>query len=230
MEQKRINYVVAFYAGPRRHYGSGSPCLEFAKAHVEWLKTNPKGIDRATFIFNHHPGEEEIQASDYLNEQISNLSMDVVIGVRDNVGMSYGIWGQTIADTKDQFQYTFTIEDDYYPVGEDAMDYFISKVKDDTIFVASLYKENYGGHAAISNGLIVNKHINQQQPFTIVADNSYSGGGLFNQTQYLRQYQDRGFKIEDITDVGYTEFSDSQRGINLYGDQDKPLLIKANMV
>jgi hypothetical protein len=226
MGKKKINYVIAFYAGPRRHYGNSSPCLKFIKKHIEWLKTSPTGIDRATFFFNEVKNESERETIEYLNEHKHQLPMEVFDGIRENTGMSYGIWQDVLSNTKNEFDYTFTIEDDYCPIGKDVMLDFESKVFDDTIFVASYYKDNYNGHAAISNGLIVNKHINQSQPFTIVADNSYPGGGIFNQTQYLRQYQDKGLKIEDITDIGYVEFLDVKRGMNRFGDLSKPLLIK----
>lgn len=228
MEKRDINYTVVFYAGPRRHYGDSSPCLSFAKKHIEWLKTNPIGVDRATFVFNNYNSLEQESTIKYLNQQIPEIPMESIIVIRDNVGMSYGAWQDVLLSSKDKFDYTFTIEDDYYPVQHDIMEYFKSKVNDDTVFVASYYNDNYGGHAAISNGLIVNSKIDSKQPFTLIEDNSYSGGGLFNQVNYLRQYQNIGLKIHDITDIGHVEFMDTRKIKHHYGDTDKPLIIKAN--
>lgn len=220
---EKINYVVAFYGGPRRHYGKHSPILKFAQEHIKFLQQSPEHIDKATFVFNDNPSIGQVDTLKYLTNAELPIKHEIIL--RKNIGMSYGAWNDVISNTKNQFEYTFTIEDDYIPNVINTMSYFLQKVDKTTIFVASLFTR---GHAAISNGLFVNKN-SHNPPFNIIDDNSYGGGGLYNQKEYLRKYQNEGLKITDITDIGYTEFSDSQRVINYYGNQTKPLLIKPIM-
>lgn len=213
------NYIVAFYGGLRRHYGIYSPIQEFLSKHIEFLKTSPKGITHATFVFNEsdHPEEGDILAS---LEKL-NLPMTYEVVRRPNEGLSYGAWGDVIYETRNKFDYSFLIEDDYIPVQSDFLDYFKSKITEKSIFVCSLFRDD---HAAIANGLFVNRLSNPNRIFCNVTGTGYQAG-YTAQKGFLQEYQYQGFTFPDIVDIGYTEFRDDNKIINIYGDTSKPLLI-----
>jgi hypothetical protein len=214
------NYIVAFYGGLRRHYGIYSPIREFLVKHIEFLKTSPKGITHATFVFNesNHPEEEDILVS------LENLNLPMTYSVvrRPNEGLSYGAWGDIIHETRNKFEYSFLIEDDYIPVQNDFLDYFKSKITEKSIFVSSLFRDD---HAAIANGLFNNRLSNPDRIFSNVTGTGYQVGNTA-QKRFLEEYQSQDFIFPDIVDIGYTEFRDDNKVINLYGDINKPLLIQ----
>jgi len=214
------NYIIAFYGGSRRHYGIYSPIAEFLSRHVEFLKTNPKGITHATFTFSESTHPEELN----IIKSLENLTLPITYDVftRTNSGLSYGAWGDVIHKTRDKFDYSFLIEDDYIPVQNDFLDYFKSKITEKSIFVCSLFKDN---HAAIANGIFVNKHSNPDKTFSNATGVGY-GAGYIAQKGFLHDYQSQGYTFPDITDIGYTEFRDDNKVVNLYGDISKPLLIQ----
>lgn len=214
-----VNYIVAFYSGPRRHYGSTTPIMKFAKEHVKFLSLSPNLITKATFVFNTYDDELEREVFEYLNT--IKLPMEFELIKRPNSGMSYGGWNDVISKTISDFDFSFTIEDDYIPNRLDFIEYFINELDDNTIFVASLYDRN---HAAISNGLFVNSK-SYNPAFTITSDNSYANGAVQNQKYYLTKYTESGYTIKDICDVGYTEFLDAGKNIMQYRNNKLPLLI-----
>lgn len=214
------NYIIAFYGGSRRHYGKYSPIQKFLDKHIEFLKASPKGITHATFVFNEsdHPEEESI----LLNLQDLVLPIPYDVATRGNSGLSYGAWGDVIQKTKDKFTYSFLIEDDYIPVQSDFLDFFKSKITEKSVFISSLFRDD---HAAIANGLFINKLANSDNVFDNVTGEGYQAGYVA-QKSFLSFYQSQDFTFPDITDIGYTEFRDDNKIINLYGDTSKPLLIQ----
>lgn len=218
-----VNYVVALYGGKRRHYHL-TPILDFAKKQVEFLKQKPKHITQVSFVFNESDNPEDQAAIEYLSN--INLPIPHSIRIRENTGFSYGAWNAVINSTKNDFDYTFLIEDDYIPTKTDFIDYFLSKIKDDTIYVCCLYRSD---HAALASGLFINKHA-FTPAFKLIDNNSYSYGAYENQIHFLRLYQNEGFKIEDITDIAHTEFLNVTRQSILYGDQSKPFIMGPIMV
>lgn len=225
----KTNYIVALYGGKRRMLNSNySPLKDYINRHCDFIKTNPKGIDQITFVFNKsdNPNEEEI--IDYTKNLSLNLPHKVI--VRENINFSYGAWGEGLKQTAKDFDYSFLIEDDYIPVKNDLLDYFKSEIKDNSIFVASLFSKANGPHASISNGLIINKHINLENPIDLPLNKKTQGNypdSVRNQILFLKQYQDKGLIINDITKVAYTIYKNYHRFIN-YPKQPKgnPLLIQ----
>ncbi len=237
------NYIVALYGGGRRmlndkspshrkpsHRNRYSPLKSYVKKHCDFIKTNPKGIDQITFVFNKSDNPDEDKIIDYTK----NLSLNIphLVIVRENLNLSYGAWGEGLKQTAKDFEYSFLIEDDYTPVKNDFLDYFKSEIKDNSIFVASYFSIKNAQnvpHASISNGLIINKHINLENPLhhpPKTKNRDHYHHAAQNQILFLKQYQDKGLIINDISKVAYTIYKHYKEYTN-YPKQPKgnPLLI-----
>jgi hypothetical protein len=233
------NYIVALYGGRRRmlkdkspsRRNLHSPLKDYVNKHCDFIKTNPKGIDQITFVFNESNNPDEDKIIDYTK----NLSLNIphLVIVRENLNISYGAWGEGLKQTAKDFEYSILIEDDYIPVKNDFLDYFKSEIKDNSIFVASYFTNDsrMGPHASVSNGLIINKHINLENPFhhppkTKNRDNYHHAAQ--NQIFFLKQYQDKGLIINDISKIAYTIYKQSSTQYYNFPKQPKgnPLLIQ----
>jgi|TARA_B110001450_G_scaffold251131_1_gene270803 hypothetical protein len=237
-----IHYIVACYLGNRR--ANNSINTKFVNNHLKFLKTS-KEINKATFVFNksNHIDEDKIV------NKVKTLGYNVL--VRENKGFSYGAWEEVLSmdDNLSKYKYSFLIEDDYNPVHPNFISYFIKKVQKDTIFVASKIaidpkKFEIGGnrayvHAAVSNGLLVNKHIDVEEIFSIEREdipNSYGNLGAPNQRNFLSKYTDfiNELKMVDITDIAHTLFFKIEHPIGdrilTFGNPDLPLLIEPNCI
>lgn len=220
----KTNYIVAFYGGYRRNQLEPTPLKLFLENHINFLNTNPKGIDHATFVFNQSNNPEEKEVINLANQ--ANLPIPHKVIVRENYNFSYGAWGEGMKQTHQDFDYSFLIEDDYIPYCNDFLDYFKSKITDKIIFVASMFHTVNGPHAAISNGLFINKFINPDNPIDLKLnhpDGRYHEAA-YNQIKFLLQYQEKGYLINDIRDVGYTIFKDLHK-FTKYNNPKLPLLI-----
>jgi hypothetical protein len=222
--EKTVNYIVACYAGKRRHYGYLTPIVKFVDTQIAFLQQKPKHITQATFVFNQSDNPEEAIAVAKCIQAKTMLHIPVQVIVRENKAVSYGAWQEALLNCKN-VEYAFLIEDDYVPNCLDFLDYFFAKCNESVKFVASLFDRN---HAAIANGLIVMHNVNQTKQatgniFQLNPDNSYALGSYYNQIHFLDLLEGR---IVDITDVGYTEFLDAGRNIMQYRNNTLPLLIK----
>lgn len=216
--EKSVNYIVACYAGARRHYGDKTPIVELVTKQLQFLQMQPKYVEQATFVFNKSNNAEENTAI----QLCVNAKCNVVI--RDNQAVSYGAWQQAL-HAYQTCTHSFLIEDDYIPVDVNFLDYFFDMETENVKFVASLYDR---GHAAIANGLIATKNVeaclkNNKQLFDLKLDNSYAGGSYYNQINFLNNMQG---EIVDVTSIAYTEFLDAGRNIMQYRNNSLPLIIK----
>lgn len=238
----KTNYIVAFYGGERRNHPNPPPLSFFVKKHIEFLQSHPFGISHATFVFNTSPHPQESILVDYL----SNIQLPIPhhVFVRNNKNLSYGAWDDalklslispTFNLTKDiglisnvgkECDYSFLIEDDYIPSDKNFLKYFKSKVTEKTIFVASYYSPTgaFPPHAAISNGLLVNTHVDKNNPFYLPPpkDSLNHNYNVDLQVQFLSKYDD--FEKCDITDIAHTIYMDPN-GNKIYGDEKKLCLI-----
>lgn len=221
--RKDTNYIVVFYGGKRNTYNSlvPHPLYNFIQNQIAFLSKSPKGIDHATFVFNesNHPKEKEY--IDYLN-QIS-LPMPHTVVHRKNEGFSYQAWEEVIAKTYEEYNYSFLIEDDYIPSRLDFLDYFKQATDEKTVFVASHFVRN---HAAVSNGLFINKHTNPKNIFHLRRGDSRYTTAWHNQRYFMKSYLQSGYNCTDITKIGYTIFLSGWNSFKSYTDSNLPLLIE----
>lgn len=217
-----INYVVTVYGGQRRSYPK-TPVKLFVNKHIEFLLTKPKNFGGFTFVINKSDNDIEIinMINDFIN--ISPLNGELI--VRDNYNASYGAWEEAILNSYKNYTHSFLIEDDYLPVNETFIDYFLSKDIDNTSFIASLMRNN---HASISNGLLnhnvieptVNKH---GRLFKLQLDNKQKTIYLLaDQTSYLDLIDG---EIRDITNEASTIFNEVGKMIT-YTNPNLPIIIK----
>jgi hypothetical protein len=217
-----INYIVAVYGGKRRAYQQ-TPINTFISKQIEFLSKTPKFISGFTFVINKSSNDDEIISiiNNFINE--SSLKGDLII--RDNKNASYGGWEEAILKTYKDFDYSFLIEDDYLPVDENFIDYFLNKDIENTSFVASLMRNN---HASISNGLLNNKVVDltiekHGKLFELGDDNGKKTIYLLaDQTKFLELIPGT---IRDITNEASTIFNNVGKMI-VYNDPKLPIIIK----
>lgn len=226
MEQT-VNYIVAIYGGKRRYYNN-TPIDLFIDTHISFLKKLPKYINHVTFVFNKSDNPIETELISKCEEFIQTSTYDGCVIVRDNICGSYGAWNEALIKLHKKSTHSFLIEDDYIPVDNNFLEYFLKKDGDNISFVASYSNNN---HAAISNGLINNMRISETLDnhgvlFILIEDNEYGGGLYHTQYQYLQNIKGN---ITDITDIGYTVFYTPEKNIN-YTDDKLTKLIEPILV
>lgn len=242
---KEINYIIAFYNGNRRQYGYKTYWKTFLDSHIDFIKNNMVEIGLVTFIIS---GSSDNNLSKDDKEMVKYLlSLDLPfnfeIHTRVNNEYSYGGFKEVIKKNYRDYKYSFIIEDDYIPTHPNFMEYFLKKFKDQVIYVPSLHEncKNLGSkgdspfisqyHAAICNGMINNKFINNNINLLMGdVDSTFDGYGYLDQIQFMQKYKEIGYTFDDITDIAHTEFFDINRGMIKYGDITKPLIIKPILV
>jgi len=224
MVVKDTNYIIAFYGGLRRAY-TNTPLKLFVNQHINFLNLEPEGIENVTFVFNKSDNPEEEEIIKYFSK--IKLKIPHKIIYRNNEGFSYGAWEDALKKTAKDYKYSFLIEDDYIPKRLDFLNFFKQKITDNSIFISSYFNNN---HASISNGLLINKFLNNNISFRINRINNEYNTGHENQTSFLNFYQEQNLTIEDITDIGYTKFLDlaqvPSKNIINYTNSNLPLLIE----
>ena len=148
-----INYIIAVYAGKRRHY-SITPVKLFIDKHVNYIKSCSSNISQVTFIINKSDPAVDNELKEYIN--LKELDIPVTIIIRPNIDGSYGAWEAGLTHKENTSEYSFLIEDDYIPVRADSINFFENKINDKISYVSSLWRED---HSSISNGLFNNKFI-----------------------------------------------------------------------
>lgn len=239
----KINYIVANYVGPLRHYIHyqnifKSDPLYFFKKHLEFINSSPRLKNvTASYIFN-----------DDINDMIKNYlatldNKNYEILLRKNSGFSYGIWNDIIIKNINDYDYFFLIEDDYIPTRIDFLDHFLKRIKNNTAFVCGLVEqasaERYPSHvskddgcfpfASISNGLIsaaacrevYKKH---GTVFKINLNTDYSSA-YSNQIYFYKYFTDMGYGITDTLDEFNTPYNNAtHRHCKVYGNKEDVLL------
>ena len=156
--EPKVNYIVAFYGGKRRHYGDKTPIDKFINSHINYLSSYPKHITDFTFVFSESDNKNEKNSIKICEDFIKNSQLNGNIIIRENKAGSYGSWNDAIIKYYKNTTYSFLIEDDYIPCRLDFLEFFLKKDSTDVSFVASYYTNN---HAAIANGLISTKKIEE---------------------------------------------------------------------
>lgn len=219
-----VNYIVTFYCGKRRMYNSETPCIDFANSHINFINENMPNIGLVSFVISKCNCPIDSSLITFIEKQNKNFNYEVI--VRENKGISYGGFYETIKKNHQNFEYSFIIEDDYIPVQENFINFFQQKMDTNTVYVCSLYRNK---HASICNGLISNKLASTD--FSLMEGNINFKENLdyntanSNQRYFMVNYEKVNLKISDITDVGHTLYK-HYKNIITYGDKDKPLLIK----
>ena len=217
-----INYVVAVYGGERRTY-SDTPVNLFVSKHIEFLTTKPKKFGGFTFVINKSNNDFEI--IDMINEFISKSPLNGKLIVRDNYNASYGAWEEVILNTYKNYTHSFLIEDDYLPVNETFIDYFLEKDIENTSFVSSF---EHRGFPSISNGLLNHKVVNptikkHKHLFKLEQDKKIKSVYLMvDQKCFLELISG---KVRDITDIASTVFNNVGKMI-IYTNPNLPIIIK----
>lgn len=217
VENYNINYIVALYFGDRRRFSNYG--LNYLTEHVNFLKNNPKHVKKCTFVINETEGINKTEIINKIKE-ITEINVNYIF--RENINYSYGAWETGIlSDTS--LQYSFLIEDDYLPIKHNFLDYFLTKIDNNTIFVCQQIFENPKQHAAISNGLFNNNLItNKTSIFDLNFQNGYNNADS-NQLNFLNKFTNTSI-LKDISDITCNKFADLNT-IKIYGNTNKPEII-----
>jgi|694.fasta_scaffold59843_3 hypothetical protein len=222
--EPKVNYIVAFYGGKRRHYGDKTPIDKFIDSHINYLSSYPKHVTDFTFVFSESDNKNEKNSIKICEDFIKNSQLNGNIIIRENKAGSYGSWNDAIIKYYKNTTHSFLIEDDYIPCRLDFLDFFLKKDSTDVSFVASYCNNN---HASIANGLISTKKIEEtllkyNTVFHIMDDVTYGTGLYQNQVCFLNNI--KGHCV-DITDIGHTLFF-SGESIIPYLDENTPKLLE----
>lgn len=233
----KINYVPAFYYGPRMHSLYSSTLQKNAffmvDKQIEALNKYGKGIDLVTFVFN----LDNLNDGEIIKREISKREVNFKYEVlcRLNRGASYGAWDEVIKKNLNDFDYFFIIEDDFIPAAEEFYQPFIDRCVNNVAYVCMFADKDRPylnvPHAAIPHGVVdgaVCRKVmsNQGNVFKIYNhENSYS---VFYkiQMEFFEYFVKEGYVISDILDQYSSPYMDSSNiSTRVYGNPVNPVLV-----
>jgi len=155
-KNKMINYVVAFWFGPRgcKKYNEliKSDKFYFVKQHLNFLNSySKKNIYKSTFVLNSRSEEESLEAKEFFSKINLDSNIKVFLLIRDNrdenglVRGSYGGWNDVmISDILEESgTETFLLfEDDYILVDEDSVQPYVERCTEENPIVCSYVMNN----------------------------------------------------------------------------------------
>jgi hypothetical protein len=208
--------VIAFWLGDRRkpiNEYKNTDRLTFVKKQVEMLNLYKNSLNK--IIFNFNLEEDHRKYIDEINKivpkKIQNADVEIVF--RENYGMSYGAWSDAFAKNKNEFDYWFFDEDDYFFMQHDWDQYFINKFEslDNCGYLCCLVRENHArkhaGHSVgISSKKVLLELFNKfgELPHSKMRDyGSNESEGQIDQTYSIVQM---GYDIYDIRDDYKVDF------------------------
>lgn len=161
--ERKINYMLASWSGPRRLKALPQNFLEYHINHLNKLKHN---LAQITIGFPHNPNVNP-EYHRYI-QSLKNLDDGTPIKVcpMPNKGMSYGQYSNMFNKYRGEFTHYILIEDDYVPYVDNfdqilADKFDILHEEENCGFLCNLVLDNSGmfdqkclyKHAAISNGI-----------------------------------------------------------------------------
>jgi hypothetical protein len=231
---KRINYVIATWSGKRRIEDTRSNCLGvyYLKSHLTSLFSLRNHLDQITIMVPDNPEEPQ----DFTNHlgwfPKSIKSTNVVIQRRPNRGFSYGSLLDCYATYRDQFDYYFLMEDDYFYCLHDfdqiAVDMFESYPNCGFLCGQAISYMGLRYHAAIAYGLVSSKALAVVEPGLqryLSADNYTEAESL--QYSFGISFIDNGFGVYDFTPKYRVAFRHKDFHISHYPeDSELPVLVQ----
>lgn len=115
VNNRRINYVLACWAGRRRVIDPREACpgALYLERHIQSLQSLPHKLDQITVMIPECPSSPPAfwNTVDSLPKKIG--SAKVIVACRENAGLSYGSWSRAYDYYRTDFDYYFFMEDDY---------------------------------------------------------------------------------------------------------------------
>ena len=106
---QNVNYIVSFYNGPRRCYGSYRG-IEFATKHIEFLNNNLPNIGLVSFVIQDSKTQLDEELIEFINSTDIKFNYEIIL--RENKGMSYGAFSAVMRKNHTKYGWSFIIEDD----------------------------------------------------------------------------------------------------------------------
>lgn len=226
----KVNYIVSNYLGARRFSPKlNQDALFYIKEHCKFINENKiDAISKVTIVLNKSENiERDNQFISYVNDLKLNVPHELV--VRENSGFSYGAWQDAVEKNRD-FDYSFLTEDDYVPSSNKIIESFLKPMNKDTAYVCCLYDK---GHCAISIGLlnmsIVNSEHRLNSDMVLNAEKTLSSNyvyGIHNQRLFLKNFEELGYKISDLSKTNRWFFVNHVGNIVQYGNMEGEIIIK----
>lgn len=208
--------VIAFWLGYRRKTINEyihTDRLTLVKKQIETLNFYKNDLNKIIFNFNleedHHIYIDEINK--LIPNKIQNADVEIVF--RKNYGMSYGAWSDAFVKNKDDFDYWFFNEDDYFFMQDDWDQYFIQKFEslDNCGYLCCIVREGgvpkHAGHSVgVSSRKVLLEIFNKfgELPHSKASDYpSNESEGQINQSYSIVEL---GYEIYDIRDDYKVDF------------------------
>lgn len=149
------------WGGPRRYMfpESLSKRTFYLEKQVEQLSSLKHNLSQITFVVPNYEQQPK-EYTDFLNSLPSKIrETPVVVEHRPNVGMSYGGFNHCYVKWRQEFEYYFFLEDDYFFVKDDFDKIFIEEIEQyPNCGYLCMNKGNGGGvykmHAAVPMGIL----------------------------------------------------------------------------
>jgi len=260
----KVGYLCACFLGRRLRNDAWdaslpNPALTHILRQLDAIERCATVISRVTFVCNMTPDSaDQEQAFKEVQKLITSRKLRTDIRWeavrRQNHNISYGAWAWGLKGIYSDFDYVFTIEDDYVPdhVGFDQeviQRYFSDEdAKENVVKAASLWADDTlfehdrnqgsralrGGmpHAAISNGVVnVSVYAKVAEGFRLRSP-PITGQGDFRtnpdwnalQMGYLKNHTDAGYRVINMGQHYSAPFVDTAHGRYSFGALDGPAL------
>lgn len=202
--------VVACWLGERRKtieaYTIGDR-LTFVKKQIQLLTEYRNSLDK--IIFNFNLEEEHFNYIDEINKIVPNKIQNAEIEIifRENYGMSYGAWSDAFAKSRNDFDYWFFTEDDYFFVQHDWDRYMVNKFEalPNCGYLCCVVREGgvkkHAGHSVgISSSKVLNELFDKFNELPHSKGSDYSSNEYEGQVNQSHSIVQMGYDIYDIRD------------------------------
>lgn len=203
-------YIVTFYLGNRRNpiISYNDDKLAYLKLQIKTLSEYRHNLSKIIFNFNLPVEHYDLfnEALKIIPKKIQNTDVEIII--RENLGFSYAGFAHCHNLNKDNYEYFFFVEDDYFFIQDDWDSYMIDKFESlpNAGYLCGFVREpsywNEGKKfAAPPTGLASKKSIDiiiekfGQIPH--VLDNDYSNQEAL-QIDFTNVYEQAGLRLYDI--------------------------------
>lgn len=260
----KVGYLCACFLGRRLRNDAWdaslpNPALTHILHQLDAIERCATVISRVTFVCNMTPhNADQGKAFKEVQELIASRQLRTDIRweavCRQNLNISYGAWAWGLKGIYPDFDYVFTVEDDYVPdhVGFDQeviQRYFSDEdAKENVVKAASLWVDdtlfehdrNQGSnalrsglpHAAISNGVVNVSVYNKvaegfrfpSPPITGLGNFRTNQGWNALQMEYLKNHTDAGYRVINMGQHYSAPFVDTTQRRYSFGASDGPIL------
>lgn len=254
----KVGYLCACFLGRRMRNDAWDeslpiPALTHILRQLEAIERCATVISRVTFVCNVTPHNSQQQQNFQAAQALitSKLRADIQWEIvrRPNINISYGAWDWGLKEIYSDFDYVFTVEDDYVPhlVGfdreviqryfsdEDSRENVVKAASlwvDDTLFAhdrkqgSKLLREGKP-HAAISNGVVNVSVYNKvaegfRLPSPALTEQSNNQYAL--QMDYLKNHTDAGYRVVNMGQHYCMPYVDTKGPKYTFGALDSPIL------